>query len=58
MNQHDPKILADQRDINVKRPNAKTIAILKPLLKYEYLIYEHIKQRFYDQYRILVDLDS
>ena len=58
MNQHDPKILADQRDINVIRPNETTINILKPLLKYEYDIYEHIKQRFYDQYRILVDLDN
>jgi hypothetical protein len=58
MNQHDPKILAHARDINVMLPNETTIAILKPLLKYEYDIYEHIKQRFYDQYRILVGLDS
>ncbi len=58
MNQHDPKILADERDINVMLPNEATINILKPLLNYEYRIYEHIKQRFYDQYRILADLDN
>jgi hypothetical protein len=58
MNQHDPKLLADERDVNVILPNETTINILKPLLKYEYDIYNHIKQRFQDQYRILVDLDN
>ena len=58
MNQHDPKILADERDINVKLPSQKTIDILRPLLKYEYDIYDHIKQRFMEQYRILVELDN
>jgi hypothetical protein len=58
MNQHDPKLLADERDVNVVLPNETTINILKPLLKYEYDIYNHIKQRFQDQYRILVDLDN
>ena len=58
MNQHDPKILADERDINVQLPNQTTIAILKPFLKYEYDIYGYIKHRFYEQYRILVELSS
>jgi hypothetical protein len=58
MNQHDPKLLADERDINIVLPNLTTINILKQFLGYEYNIYYYIKQRFLNQYQILVDLDN
>jgi hypothetical protein len=58
MNQHDPKLLGDIRDVNVTLPNSRTVAILKPLLLYEYKLYEFIQTRFLEQYRILVELDN
>ncbi|CAF1106362.1 unnamed protein product [Rotaria sordida] len=58
MNQHDPKILADKRDINVRLPNKNTTKILMPFLKYEYDLYNYIKKRFLDQYNMLLELDN
>ena len=58
MNQWDPRKLADERDINVPRVEARTAEILRPLLHYEYQLYEFVKQRFFEQYHILVELDN
>jgi hypothetical protein len=58
MNQRDSKNLIEERDINIKLPNRTTIDLLRPLLKYEYELYDYIKQRLLDQYRILTELDN
>ncbi|CAF3641920.1 unnamed protein product, partial [Rotaria sordida] len=58
MNQRDPKHLIDERDLNIRLPNKNTTELLMPFLKYEYDLYNYIKQRFLDQYRILVELDN
>ncbi|CAF0804807.1 unnamed protein product [Rotaria sordida] len=58
MNQRDPKHLIDERDLNIQLPNKNTTKLLMPFLKYEYDLYNYIKQRFLDQYRILVELDN
>lgn len=58
MNQQDPQLLADPRDLNITLPNERTTHALMPLLKYEYQLYEFIQERFLDQYRILVELDN
>lgn len=58
MNQRDPKKLADERDVNITNPSNRTKQILRPLLKYEYALYDFIKHRFFEQYRILVELDN
>ncbi|CAF3468790.1 unnamed protein product [Rotaria sp. Silwood1] len=58
MNQRDSKVLVDERDLNIQLPNENTIKLLMPLLKYEYDLYNYIKERFLDQYNILVELDS
>ncbi|CAF2536483.1 unnamed protein product [Rotaria sp. Silwood2] len=58
MNQQNSKILVDDRDLNIRLPNENTIKLLKPLLQYEYDLYDYIKQRFLRQYELLVELDN
>ncbi len=58
MNQRDPEHLIDERDTYIQLPNSRTTNLLKPLLQYEYELYDYIKERFLDQYRILTELDN
>jgi hypothetical protein len=58
MNQWDPRKLADDRGINVTAPDPRTAEILRPLLRFEYQLYDFVKQRFFEQYHILVELDN
>ncbi|CAF1092883.1 unnamed protein product [Adineta ricciae] len=57
MNTRSSDRLIDERDTNVPLPNGKTRDILKRLLRDEYELYEYIRTRFYDQYRILTDTE-
>ena len=57
MNTRSSDRLIDERDTKVPLPNAKTRNILTRLLRDEYELYEYIKTRFYDQYRILTDTE-
>ncbi|CAF1066151.1 unnamed protein product [Adineta ricciae] len=57
MNTRSSDHLIDERDTNVPLPNGKTRNILKLLLRDEYELYDYIRIRFYDQYRILTDTE-
>ena len=57
MNTRNPDHLIDERDTNVPLPNDKTRNILRGLLRDEYDLYEYIRARFHDQYKILTDVD-
>jgi hypothetical protein len=54
VNQHDPLELADKRDKQFKITNLPITNLIKLVLKSEYEFYDYIQQRFYDQYRILI----
>ncbi|CAF1220639.1 unnamed protein product [Adineta steineri] len=58
MNTRDSHQLADNRDVNIQLPNKMTIKLLEPYLKDEYELYNYIKRRFLDQYRILTEMDN
>lgn len=58
MNQSNASLPIDPRDTNTSLPNQNTTETLKPLLKYEYELYDYIKTRFLEQYELLVELDN
>lgn len=58
MNQIGAEILADPRDLHFAPLSPKTVQILRPLLHFEYQLYDYIRDRFYQQYNVLVEMDS
>lgn len=58
MNQWDPHALHDERDVEVPDPTEKTKQILRPLLHFEYELYNFIRDRLLEQYKLLVEMDS
>ena len=51
-------MLADPRDLQFAPLSPKTVEILRPLLHFEYQLYDYVRDRFYQQYNVLVEMDS
>lgn len=58
MNQWDPKWLRDHLDVYVPGVSKKTHEILRPLLHFEYQLYDFIRDRFFTQFKILSEADK